>query len=84
MILQVFSIFDSKGEFFHVPFFKKTRGEAIRDFTELSNDSNSFVSKYPEDYTLFHIGSFADDCGKLDPVITPTSLGLAIEFIKEK
>lgn len=82
MVVKIFSIYDSKVEAFMQPFFMASKGAALRAFTELVNDKTTTISKNPEDYTLFEIGSFDDANGQVDKVITPVSLGIAIEFIK--
>ncbi len=82
MILNAYAIFDSKAEAFNSPFFRPTRGQAIREFTEVCNDSASSINKYPEDFTLFHIGSYDDSTGLFTALPTPISLGLALEFVK--
>jgi len=53
MELKIYSIRDAKAEVFHPPFYKKTHGEAERDFTTLSKDEKSNVGQYPDDYDLY-------------------------------
>lgn len=76
MIFRAFAIHDIRADVFNPPFFVRTVGEAMRSFTELANDPQSFVSKYPQDYRLVVVGSFNDERGDLvaEPV---TSLGFA-------
>lgn len=71
MELKVFTIRDSKGEFYMQPFFKKSHGEAERDFTLLTQDPQSLVSKFPSDFDLYFLGTFNNETGKLDFVDTP-------------
>lgn len=82
MILNIFSVFDSKAEAFMSPFFMNSKGSAIRAFTEISHDKTHAFGKNPEDFTLFHLGSWNDSSASFDLLATPASLGLAIEFIK--
>lgn len=82
MLLNAYSIFDSKAEAFNQPFFRLKHGVSIREFTEVSNDEKSNISRNPEDFTLFHIGSYDDSTGLLTALPTPVSLGLALEFVK--
>lgn len=82
MIQKVYSVYDSKSEGYLQPFYVKSRGEAIRGFTEIANDNNSSIGKWPADYTLFELGSFDTDTGKFDTLHTPLSCGVAIEFVK--
>lgn len=83
MILRAFSVHDIRADVFNVPFFKRSVGEAIRDFTELANDEQSFVAKYPSDYRLLVVGSYNDETGVL-VAEQPTNLGFASDFRKPK
>lgn len=80
MILKAFSIRDAKGEVFHPPFYKKTHGEAERDFKTLVNDHKSSVSKFPEDYDLYYLGEYDDNTGKFAPLDTPSHVQKAISL----
>lgn len=82
MILQIFSIFDSKAEAYMPPFFFNARGQAIRAFEDLANDNSSSINNHPGDFTLYHIGSFDDVTAELE-IKNHTSLGCAIELKKE-
>lgn len=82
MKLKVFSVFDSKAEVFQQPFFSLTKGQALRGFTDAANDKNHPMGAHPEDYALFEIGEFDDATGRVEPLKSPVSLGLAIEFVR--
>ena len=63
MILNIFSILDSKAEAFMQPFYAQTKGLAVRSFTEALNDSKSIFYKYPSEFLLYEVGTFDDkDC----------------------
>jgi len=55
--LKMFSVFDSKAEAFLPPMFFPTRGVAIRAFSQACGDDNHDFCKYPDDYSLFELGS---------------------------
>lgn len=82
MILKVYVVFDSKTEAFGQPFFMKNKGEAVRGFTEVCNDTSSTIGKYPHDFSLFELGQFDDSSAKFTCHSTPISLGLALEYLK--
>lgn len=84
MIYKVFSVYDSKVEAFLPPLFFKSKGEFLRAFAETANDEKSNIGKYPADYTAFELGSWEDSSANFDLHKTPISLGLAVEFVKEK
>lgn len=80
MELKAFTIRDAKGEVFHTPFFKKTHGEAERDFTELVRDEKSMASKYPEDYDLYYCGTYDDNTGVYTSLDTPQHVIKAVQI----
>ena len=81
MIMQIFSVYDSKAEAFMQPFFMTSKGQAVRAFTDLVRDDSSSLNKHPEDYALFHIGQFDDSDASISMLAAPQSLGLAIEYV---
>lgn len=71
MILRIYTIRDSKGEFFHPPFFKRSHGEAERDFMHLCKDDKTMTGLYSEDYDLYYLGTYDDQTGKMTVGQTP-------------
>lgn len=67
MEMKIFAIKDSKAGMFNSPFFQPTHGTAERSFKELLKDPQSFVSKYPEDYDLYYLGTYDDITGVVKP-----------------
>lgn len=76
----VFSIYDVKAEVYNPPFCMKTLGLAKRTFQDMATDSKSQISKYPDDYALFEIGTYDDSIGLMEPSKVPYSHGLARHF----
>ncbi len=83
MILKAFSIYDIKTEAYMRPFFCITSGEAIRVFTDLTNEAGSPFNKHPTDYHLFEIGAFDDGTGHLESD-KDHDLGSAAQYLEEK
>lgn len=81
-MLKMFSVYDVKSESFSKPFYALTKGEAIRIFTEAANDTSSNIGKYPEDFSLFDLGSFDESNASIAPNLAPVSIGTALEFVK--
>ena len=81
MKLSVFAIFDSKAEAYASPFFMGAIGQAIRAFSDEASNDSSNIAKHPEDYTLFHLGTYDDATASFDLLPTPRSLGVAVEFV---
>jgi len=80
--LKLFSIRDSKGDFYQAPFAQKTHGEAERTFHGLVNDPKTNLFNYPEDYDLYYMGEFNDNTGKLSVLDTPQHLQKAANVKK--
>lgn len=81
MILEIFTVYDSKAEMYLRPFHFKSSAEAIRSFGDLCNDPESMPGKHPADFTLFHIGYFDDQSSQITSDVH-ISLGTGNEFRK--
>lgn len=79
MKLLAFCIFDTKSQAYTQPFFNHTIPEAVRTFTDAVNHPESVFYRHPEDYLLFHVGSFDDAQASLE-TINPVPLGCASNF----
>lgn len=66
MNLAVFSIFDAKAEGFMRPFSSININTATRDFGAAVTTDETDVGKNPQDFTLFHIGTFDTLTGMQD------------------
>lgn len=74
-------VYDSAAGFYLDPFVAPSIEFAIRGFREAVNTDGHQFQKFPQDYTLFHIGTFSAETGELTP-IAPTSLGVAVTFLQ--
>lgn len=83
MRLQAFSVFDGAANLFLEPFWAPTMEVAIRGFREACQRQDHQFNKFPEDYTLFHVGEFDQERGEFTP-LTPRSLGVAITFLQKR
>lgn len=82
MLHEVYSVRDSKTEVFGSPFLQKSQGEAERSFQALTNDPQTFVGKYPEDFDLYYLGRYDDNSGQFKLLDTPKHLMKAIQVKK--
>ena len=73
----MFSVFDSKAEAFLPPMFFPTRGVAIRAFSQAAADGEHDFCKYPDDYSLFELGSFDPSTAVFACHVAPVNLGTA-------
>lgn len=81
---KVFCVYDSKAETYLTPFVMRSRGEAIRGFSDVTNDPNTQFAKHPGDFTLFEIGEWDSDSAKIAMYEAKQNLGVAIEFRKQE
>lgn len=63
MILQVYSVYDKAVLAFLQPFFARSRGEAVRSFTDACNNKEHLFSKNAADYELHFLGLWDDTSG---------------------
>ncbi len=83
MLMSIFAIYDSGISTWKPPMFCRAKGEILRWWIEMVNNEQTDLSKHPQDYTLFDIGTWDDEKCKFDLHKTPISLGVAIEFVKK-
>ena len=76
----LFAVRDSKAGFYGVPFSKRSRGEAERDFVSLRRDQQTKVAQFPEDYDLFEVGEYDELSGKITAYETPKHMMKAIDI----
>lgn len=84
MITKIFAIHDAKANAFLQPFFSPTAGTAERAFSTAVKDPASQFEKFPEDFTLFEIGSFDDASGDLVRLDTPHPIIKAIQLANQQ
>ena len=82
MNLNIYSIRDLKIEAYSQPFYSHTHGSALRAFADHVNEAGSAPNKHPEDFALFHLGTFNDQTGEITGQ-QPRHIGEAIEYRKE-
>lgn len=82
--LLMFSVYDSKATAFITPFFSPTTATAVRAFAAAANDHGHEFGRYAGDYTLFCIGTFDSESGKITPSNVQENLGTALSHTTTK
>lgn len=82
MITRIYAIHDVKADCYMQTFNCKTDGQATRQFQDTMSQENSLIAKHPQDFTLFLLGTYDDNNGKIEPN-TPISLGNGVEFLPQ-
>lgn len=80
MEINVYTVYDSKTNAYMQPWYARTRGEAIRSFTEAIQNPESMFHKYPGDFTLFEVGTWDDQTGAIQMLEAKQEIGLALHF----
>ena len=80
MKMNIYTIYDTKMETYNQPHFMDNDATAIRQFTDMANDEKISISKHPEDYSLWKIGSWTSEDTKIK-IITKTCIANAHEHI---
>lgn len=74
MKLGLYAIMDRKLGSFARPFTMVNDAMAVRAFQSAKQDPASELSKYPEDFVLYAVGTFDDDTGALAQPTPPQAL----------
>lgn len=65
----VVSVRDIRGGFWGQPYFVISTGSAVRSFMDQCNkksDQDNVLAAHPEDFELWHFGSYDDESGTFD------------------
>lgn len=84
MQLKMYSVRDAKAEIYNAPFYKRSHGEAERDFKNAITDDKNPNAKYPEDFDLYFLGDYDDQTGLVKPLNTPQHIAKAIDLINRQ
>lgn len=77
---QIFTVFDSAAGLFLEPFFAPSMEYAIREFRQAVGTEGHQFNRFPEDFTLFHVGEFDPEKGEVLP-LKARSCGVAVTFL---
>ena len=79
--MKIYTINDSKAAFYGQPFYARSNGEAIRTFEGAvrTDTPDNQLNKYPADFSLFEIGEFDEQTGKIT-AIDPKHLVNGLDF----
>lgn len=86
MILQIICVRDRAVDAFGQPNFVLSIGGATRSFTDEVNraDTNNSMYKHPDDFELYHLGSYDDGPAAFDLLDKPRLLMVAKDVKKDK
>lgn len=82
MILQVMAVYDAKARSYAKPFFVAHVDVGKRAFMTHANTPGNEMYENPEDFTLFHLGSWNDENARYLDTVEPVQVAFAAN-IKE-
>lgn len=68
MKMQMYAVKDSKAGIFHPPLFAHNAPHALRMCSSVLDNEESQFAKWPADFQIYHIGSFDDQSGDIEPI----------------
>lgn len=81
MIFQVVAVYDVKARAFAPPFVVSHLDLALRALKDVANNPEHQVGRYPEDFTLYHLGSFDDENANFTLLEQKRNLATAVQFV---
>jgi len=79
-VLVLFGILDAKVGLFVNLFQARSSAEGMRIFGDQVTSRESIMSMHPEDYSLFRVGEFDQENGRLTSELAPVALVTGIEL----
>lgn len=80
MLEGIFAIHDSLAEAYNTPFFSKNAATALRQFADACKNPESGFHQHAADYTLYQIGVYESDNGRVAHMESNVLLGNAAQF----
>jgi len=70
-MVKVYAVYDAKAAAFGNPVFQSTEGIMRRNFEDACSDPKSPLVQHSADYSLYEIGSYDQNSGKLEAIQPP-------------
>lgn len=80
MIREVFTVRDMVADIYLDPFMERNAGAAIRAFQVVCSREGHQFHEHPQDFALYHVGSFDCQLGQLVPM-EPRKLADGSQFV---
>ncbi len=77
---EIFSVFDQAADRFLDIFSQVTIEAAIRDFRMACTKPEHQFNKFPEDYALYHVGTWQPELGEIVPM-KARKISMASNFV---
>jgi len=80
MKLNLYAVFDSVAGMHLTPFVAQNHGVAVRSFGDQCGNPNSPFHIHPDNYILFHIGTYDLQSARVENCERAERLGTAMDF----
>ena len=80
----IVTVFDRKAEYFLPIWLSENDETAKRQFINLVKESETMISKNPEDFIMFKVGKFDDKSGQVKEIVHHVELINGLTMGKEK
>lgn len=84
MKTEIYTIRDAKAEAFLPPIFSQNEAVCFRSIEDCLLDPDHQFTRHPQDYAVYHLGSFDDQTGKFDLHDAPLHRWSLEQFKMEK
>lgn len=86
MITQIMAVRDRAIDSFGQPFFAQAIGQATRQFADAVNSGkqDDNLALHPEDFDLYHLGTYDDAGAKFDLLPQPRLVSIGKDQVKTK
>lgn len=84
MNLHIFAVFDSKARTYLLPFYSPNLQVAQRHFARGVADPSLDIGQYPEDFSLWELGTFDTNTAVIVPLQQPINHGLGTLYREQK
>lgn len=75
---------DRKSGMYNRPTFEQSVPSALRSWEVAANESESIISRFPNDFHLHHLANFDANTGTLEVLQAPVDLGSANDYRRAK
>lgn len=83
-MIKLFAVYDVKGCAYGTPMFVVTRGIAVRGFADAVAKPETGLNQHPGDYSLYELGEYDPNSGRITSLDQPLFLHSASEFVEPK
>lgn len=83
-MLKVYSFYDVRVSAYMTPFFARADGEAIRLADQEANRDGSQIAGYPEDYSVYRVGTWDEGTGRLEREQEPVPIVQCRELVRKE